>query len=270
MGTFELTMLFLSIFVFAPLAVFIGVFIYYYFTTIRYFRFVKKHSAAYKNLKEINKKYKFTLVEKFDLIKSYNDKLVYGLASCKDYLIDQLAVIKDNVFNAISATKDNAVMYVNYKKDLDTKCRLNCYDKEPKHLNKEKLAEIENKMVDFNIQRPMLKFAIHVVLKLQSKNGRDETYKEEIFDMNKVLLALGALKVQKELKRMDGNVDKAVEKIKGSFIARAFKFNFLKRGQNKKKRKDSENIVDNVTVEENKKDEPKIIEISSGSEEKKN
>lgn len=153
----------------------------------KYLRFVREHSVAIKELKEINTKYSFSIINSLDEQHEYDNETFFNNISCKDYLIYQLQFKWRVALGEIKHAQSNAEKYNMYQEEVKEKCALGKYDIEIGKLNYKKLFEIEKKEIQIYLQKPTTEFKIQIRLyKTDLHNRYHYDGKSETFDENSI------------------------------------------------------------------------------------
>lgn len=173
-------LLFLIILV-ATTLVFLAIFIPIVAVRGYYKKFVNKHSVALRQLKEVNKKYKFIKIPNFDMSHSYDNENFYGDISCRDYLTYQLVYSQKKVSQAMRDTLQNKDLYDKYKQDVQNSCAKGQYDTEKLPRNAKRLKKFEDKIFKDTMHSPVTNFSIYVKLILTNINGDRKGYKDKFF-----------------------------------------------------------------------------------------
>jgi hypothetical protein len=167
-------------------AIFLSIFIPVFIVRRKYRNFVLKHSVALKQLAEINKKYQFKVIPRFNMEHSYDNMNFYEIISPRDYLTYQLVYIKRNVSAALEATLDNKNKFDIYKKEIKDACIMDQYDTEELLKSRKELIKFENKFFEQEVKTPTISFSIEVRLNLTNINGAYRTSKMDVFDQKEI------------------------------------------------------------------------------------
>lgn len=165
----------------ATTLVFLAIFIPIVAVRGHYKKFVNKHSVAIRQLKEVNKKYKFIKIPNFDMSHSYDNENFYGDISCRDYLTYQLVYSQKKVSQAMRDTLQNKDLYDKYKQDVQNSCTKGQYDTEKLPRNAKRLKKFEDKIFKDTMHSPVTNFSIYVKLILTNINGDRKGYKDKFF-----------------------------------------------------------------------------------------
>lgn len=155
----------------------------------KYIDFVLLHSISLQKIRELNNKYKFKNIQKYELINNYDNKIFYNEISPRDYLVYQLVYMKKEVEAEIKNTLYNHNNFDFYLDDIKHSINVGKYDTDYLLKNTKKLLRIENKLVEKLILKPTVIFKIDVILYLTDINGKRKTrknntfYEEEIEDI---------------------------------------------------------------------------------------
>lgn len=149
--------------------------------------FVMKHSNLLKNVKIINSKYHFHLIEKYRLQHEYDNSHFFEDISPSDYLIYQLVFIKKEVLEEISKIIENNNNYDLYLADIkDIKVDRE-YDCDCKFKIKFLLDYYKNKFFKEMLLLPVIKFTIDVILIQTNINGRYIQSKYQNFKADEIV-----------------------------------------------------------------------------------
>lgn len=166
--------------------IFLGIFIPLAVVNSVYTDFVLKHSSAIKTLDEINNRYHFRSIKKYDMTHDYDNENYYDRIFPEDYLTYQLVYQQAGIAKAIEDTDWNKNQFEQYKKEIDEKCNLFSFDTDKVLKNEKKLKRIEEKCFSRSRKTPQISFSIHVRLYLTKINGRIVTYKDGLFKPSQI------------------------------------------------------------------------------------
>lgn len=148
-----------------------------------YESFVLNHSILLKNVKKVNSKYNFNTIKSFHMKHSYDNEDYFNNVSPKDYLTYQLQFIQYDVKKNIRDVFENLNNYDLYVADIkDITCFYN-YDVDVTKKFRKLLQNIENKLYDKSLLKPIIDFRIKVDLVLTNINGSFKRSKHEEFNV---------------------------------------------------------------------------------------
>lgn len=160
----------------------------------KYKNFVLSHSISIKKIKELNSKYQFKTIKKYELVNSYDNQNFYNEISPRDYLVYQLVYMKKEVQAEIKNTLYNFNNIDFYLDDIKENIKVGKYDTDPLLKNNNKLLRTENKLLNKLILKPTVKFKMDVILYLTNINGNIKTRKNNTFyeeEIENIIFNLG-------------------------------------------------------------------------------
>ncbi len=176
-----LEQLIIPIIIVSTTLVFFSIFIPIVADRKHYTNFVTDHSVALRQLKEVNKKYKFYKIPNFDLSHSYNNENFYDDISCEDYLTYQLVYTQKKVSQAMRDTLANKDLYDKYKQEVQSTSKRGNYDVYELPRNAKRLEKFERKIFFDSMCSPVINFSIYVKLTLTNINGDRKGSKDRTF-----------------------------------------------------------------------------------------
>lgn len=161
-----------------------ALFLYQYISqkaNAKYTNFVKEHSMAIKELREINAKYAFLPVAKHDMSNSYDNQVLYDSVSPLDYLTYQLVYQKKEIFLSIADAAQNHELYGEYQNEVSRIQHFAVYDAEKAPKNAAKLLETEKRIFNEYLKKPTTNFKITVEIVLTNIKGVPKGQKSNVF-----------------------------------------------------------------------------------------
>lgn len=158
--------------VFIVIAVAAALVIFFAIRNAIYRDFVFKNSVGIKKLKEINKKYNFYQIGKYELRHSYDNSNFYHDISCVDYLVYQLVYDRKYVMDQINHALSNKTFFATYLKEAKEKCCFGDFGNSKLPRSKTKLEKTERKVFKKALANPVVLFDAYVQLTLTNINGR--------------------------------------------------------------------------------------------------
>ena len=194
----------------------------------KYEKFVFEHSVMINKVKEINLKYDFALVEKFNLVNSYDNENFYSDISPRDYFIYWLVDEEKRVQNAMISAAKNESLLPKYSEEIKSDFVLNVYDTKKLLKNKKKLIKTEKKVLSRIIYRPVTSVSVNVLLWLTNINGRRKSYKKDVFYTTEIESILNEMH-KKSGKHYTESIWKSICRVERGKVSNKLRFAIYKR-----------------------------------------
>ena len=151
----------------------------------KYKKFVVEHSAALKELAEINNRYNFNIIKRGNFEHSYDNRNFYDTISEQDYLIYQLVYKQKEILKPLNDAYGNKIMFEKYKEETK-KCHMESFDTSDLPTDKERLYKIERDLFCKGLKDPALSYSARVHLKQTNINGRPQRSKSRTFSSKEI------------------------------------------------------------------------------------
>lgn len=217
------------IYLVVPIAIFLGILIPVLCVRQHYKNFVLKNSNAIKKIEEINRKYFFNDVEKFNLHYMYDNIHFFNDISCQDFLVYQLVFIQKEVNRALKDTLQNRNMFKTYSKEIKENCIWNEYGNIKPLSNKKLLSKLEQSLFKKKILAPQIVFFINVKLVLTNINGVHQYSKSEIFFSEDIKYLLVKLNQRRGTFFLDNNIWESICRVERGKVSNRMRFAIYQR-----------------------------------------
>ena len=225
--------IFLIIFTPLCLVLFFAVYVPIKSVIDKYNKFVSDHSEAIRNLREINKKYKFKDIPKFDMTHSYDNENFYNDISPQDYLTYELVYKQHNVKDAISDSNDNKELFTKYDREIYEKCVMDQYDTTELLKNRERLIKYEKKMFDKERLKPVVYFTIKVTLNLTNIQDHFITCKSATFNTDQIIEIMHKLQQKRGSFYTNDDIWQAICRVERGKVTNKIRFMVYDRDHNR-------------------------------------
>ncbi len=207
-----------------PLVVALAIIIPPIIVNRRYIAFVLQHSAAIKELKQINSHYRFNKIKNYDLENSYDNENFYGVIQTRDYLIYQLVYIQKDVLKAMNDANGNKMMFNKYMDEVSNECSFGKFDTDELPKNQKKLAKTEKKLFEKSIKTPQTSFRMSVCLILTNINGRYRTSKRRSFEPKEIRSLIGKINNKRGGFYLDDEIWNAICRVERGKVTNRLRF----------------------------------------------
>jgi len=211
------------------IAIFLGILIPIICVQKKYKRFVLKNSLAIKKIVEINSKYYFNNIEKFNLYHVYDNVNYFNVITCYDYLVYQLVFIQKKVNRALVDTLQNRKAYRTYSNEIKESCVWNEYGDVKPLANKKWLSKLEQSLFKKKILAPQIVFSIYVKLILTNINGVHQYSKSEIFFPEDIKYILVKLNQRRGSFFSDNKIWDSICRVERGKVSNRMRFSIYKR-----------------------------------------
>lgn len=199
----------------------------------RYRKFASEHSAALKQLREINNHYDFISIEDFDMKHSYDNENFYDNISCKDYLTYQLTYIQKRVNTAMRDTLNNKDLYQKYTKEITDTCVFDKWDTDELLGNRNRLITFEEKLFKKEMLRPTIEFVINVKLVLTNINGSYQGSKSDTFNAKEIKNIIYQLNQKRGTFYLNNDIWQALCRVERGKVTNKMRFAIYERDHNR-------------------------------------
>ena len=219
----------LVISLFSAVVIFLAIFIPVQVVQNKYTKFVITHSAAIKQINDINARYAFKDIPDMDLDHSYDNENMYDDISCKDYLTYNLVYTQKKVNKAMKDTLDNKTLFEKYKQEIKDTCVIGKYDTDQLLKNKKRLLKYENKLFKRKIQMPAINFDLNVRLKLTNINGVYKDSKQHTFEPKEIKDIIFKLNQKRGSFYLDNDIWQSICRVERGKVTNRMRFAIYER-----------------------------------------
>lgn len=211
--------------------------------------FVCAHSLAIQKLKEINPKYQFHSIPRFDMGHSYDNQNFYDTVSPQDYLTYQLIYKQKEIRKAIHDTNQNKDILTRYQADIELLCiferfvagdpseKLSWIDQILRKywMSKalDKLYIIERQLFEKHTHTPITSVSITVTISLTNINGRFLTQKSASFTSSQILDIISHLQRNANGFYADPQIWQAICRVERAKVSNKMRFAVYQRDNNR-------------------------------------
>ena len=222
------------VFIFLLFVAGITVLIVFLLSNSKHKNFAITNSEAVNKLKEINKKYKFLKINRFEYRNTYDNEDFYRTISCKDYLIYQLQFKQKDAWKEISNSSENRELLKQYSKEInDNHLIYGKFTGDTSKFKLKKLIKYEKAEVKRITLSPVTHFHIKVTLIRTLINNRRVESKSKLFLEQEIIDILNGLKNKRGSFYLNNNIWESICRVERGKVSNKMRFAIYNRDHNR-------------------------------------
>lgn len=222
------------VFIFLLFVAGITVLIVFLVSNSKHKNFAITNSEAINQLKEINKKYQFLPIKKFEYRNTYDNIDFYDAISCKDYLIYQLQFKQKDAWKEIEKSKSNRELLNQYSREIaDSHLVYGKFNGDASSYKMSKLIKYEKAEVKRITFSPVTHFHAKVTLVRTLINNRRMESKSKLFIEQEIIDILNKLKYKKGSFYLDDNIWQSICRVERGKVSNKMRFAIYNRDHNR-------------------------------------
>ena len=222
------------VFIFLLIVAGITLLIVFLVSNSKHKNFAITNSVAIRKLKEINKKYHFSKLYRYDYRNTYDNEDFYRTISCKDYLVYELQFKQSDAWKEIKKSKANRKLFNEYVKEIkDSHLMYGKFVGDVSKFNKKKLIKYEKEEVKRITLSPATNSQIKVTLIRTLINGRRMESKSKTFYEQEIVGILNGLKNKRGSFYLNNEIWESICRVERGKVSNKLRFAIYERDHNR-------------------------------------
>ena len=224
----------IAIFFFIAFTVGIVLLIIFLVSNSKHKNFAITNSEAVNKLKEINRKYLFLKIYRFEYKNTYDNEDFYQTISCKDYLIYQLQFKQKDAWKEINKSRTNRELFEQYTNEINNSHLLyGNFIGDASKFKMKKLIKYEKAEVKRITLSPITHFHINVTLIRTLINDRRMESKSKLFSEQEIIDILNKLKNKRGSFYLNNDIWESICRVERGKVSNKMRFAIYNRDHNR-------------------------------------